>query len=351
MIRALFSLCLLLLVHSSAWALPDLNLEGELDVSTQLNFLPTSQQGNTAFSLQGLRLWSDVPLQDANAVEMLFEGAEKRDADSHRFDVQMKEAYLDLTSPFTGLRSMRYGLIPNSWQENQHERWDYDFLGDFGKAFTEKNGYISHSDLGVMYLSELADDKGEWSFAVTNGEGMESDEAGPRKDAQAFFEWRGWPSWALSLGYIYGAYDQYEASLGKKERILLQLTYEKADVFIAGLEWMDAHDPADTFSALKMAQGVDLTHYLGRNIHGQGGDLFLRWHSGPKAETILRYEQLQVVVGDKDKAMKTAWAGLSYHFTDDILAMAVASYSWFPEGYGLGSRNQSALQLATKITF
>lgn len=336
---------------SSAASLADLSLEGELDIGTQIHFLPSREQGNTAFTLPRLQLDGDLPLRDGNSVGLQLEGAEKRDPGSHRYDVQVKEAYLDLTSPFGNLRSMRYGLIPNSWQEIQRDHWDFDELGDFAKPFTEKNGYISHSDLGLMYLAELPDERGEWTLSVSNGEGMESDEVGPRKEGQLIFHWQAWRPVLLTFGYVYGAYDQYESGVNKKERLLFQAIYESEEGFMAGLEFMDAHDPADAFTALKMAQGVDLADDTGRNVHGQGGDLYLKWRSGPQAETLLRYERLQVVAGDPNKLTQTAWGGISYQFTADIAAVGAYSYSWYPEKYGLGTRDESALRLATKVTF
>ncbi len=341
-----------LLANSSAWALSDLSLEGEMDIGTEFNLLPTSTQGNTAFRLQSLKLELGVPLKDTNSIQLQIEGAEKRAVGgSNRFDLQMKEAYLEVVSPFQGLRSLKYGLIPNSWQENQRQNWDYRYVGVLGQSLTEKNGYVNYSDLGGIFFSGFAEDKGMWSIAITNGEGLANDEAGPRKDAELFAHRAGWSSMSVSLGYIYGAYDQYDGALGKKERILFQFIYQHEDGFLAGIEAMDAHDPADTFALLKMAQGVDLVQYSGTNVHGMGAAAFIRWNSGPKAQTLLRYEDLQVVVGNPEKRMKTIWGGASYQFTEDIGSMLAYNYSWFPEQYGLGSRDQSAIKFATQVNF
>lgn len=337
---------------SSAWGLSDLDVEGELNIATDMNFLPTSTQGNTAFRLESLKLELGLPLKDGNSIHLSLEGAERRAlAGSSRFDVQMKEAYLKVVSPFAGLQNLKYGLIPNSWQESQKTLWDYSYLGALGKLFTDKNAYIHSSDLGAMYFSSFSEDRGMWSVAITNGEGLESDEMGPRKEVEFFINWTGWETMALSFGYIYGSYDQYDDKLGKKQRLLFQFNYQNNDGVAAGIVVMDANDPADTFVPLNMAQGVDLLKYSGINVHGIGGAVFAKWSSGPKAQTILRYEELHVVVSDPNKHMKTLWGGASYQFTEDIGSMLAYNYSWFPEQYGLGTRDQSSLRLATQIKF
>ncbi len=346
-----FFLCFFILYGTSAGALADINAFGEMDIGTELNLLPTSEQGNTAFRLPRLWLGVDVPLRDNNAIEVLLEGAEKRDPLSHRFDVQVKEAYLDLTSPFAGMRSMRYGLIPNSWQENQRTRWDFEFLGPIGLSLTEKNAYISRSDLGLVYLASFADKRGEWSVSFSNGEGMESDEVGPRKEGQLFFSWAAGAPFYFNVGYILGAYDQYDPALAKKERIQGEIIYDGEGSWMISLEWLDAHDPADAFSLLKMAQGVDLTNYLGQNIHGQGGALSVRWDVSLRWSAVGRFENLQVVAGKPEKATSTAWGGVQWAYSEDIALMLAYNYSWFPQGYGVGVRDQSAVRLGTQVSF
>lgn len=335
----------------SAWALKDANFNGEMGISSQVHFLPTADKGNTAFLFPSFKLWGDIPLKDENAIEVLFEGAEKREANSKRFFVQLKEAYLDLSTIFSEVRGIRAGLIPNSWQESQKEIWNYEFIGTTGKSFTEKYGYMSHSDLGLMYTAPLAEQNGEWSFAVVNGQGMEADETGPRKEAQLFLRWVGMSPFNVSVGYVYGSYDQYESSLAKKERILLQMDYSFGSGLMIGLELMDAHDPADVFSVASMAQNVDVSTYAGKNINGQGASLFAKYLLNEKSDLVMRYEHLQVISGNPDKLLKSVWLGYSYELTESVDLLASDYYMWLSDKYGNGTRDVSNFQIAARISF
>src|SRR5207253_1434687 len=114
-------------LHSQA--VTDIDFSGELDLAATLKNLPTRDQGVTAFSMPSLKLDIEVPLRDNNEIFLQLESAEYRDATSKRFDTQLKEGYVSLTSFLPARAEFRYGLIPDHYIELEREQWDYDFWG------------------------------------------------------------------------------------------------------------------------------------------------------------------------------------------------------------------------------
>ena len=116
-----------------------------------------------------------------------FEGSEEKTTSTERFDVKIREAYLDLVSVFPGMRALRVGLIPQVWQEAQYEEYSYRFLGRSAWGMTEKWNYMAPADLGLSYMTQMPWDLGEMAFTVANGEGAREKEDGPHKEASLFF--------------------------------------------------------------------------------------------------------------------------------------------------------------------
>lgn len=337
---------------SQAQALTDIELSGEVDLAAQVYTLPTGQQGESAFLVPAFLLNLNAPLKNGNLLVATFEGAEKRQDDNNaaQFDVYTRNVYLDLVSVFRGMHALRFGLIPQTWQEAQYEDWGYRYLGHSGKVLTEKYNYLSYSDVGVSFMSELPWNAGEWAFTVSNGEGL-SQEAGRQKDFGLFARWIGASPWTLSLNYIRGAYEGFESDMGLKERIQLQVLYRADRHWMVGMELLDAHDPAEMIRDNKMADEVDVTSVLGTSVHGYGGSLFGEVRTGPLAKVMLRYDYLNPVVGQGGKELQSAVVALSYQLAEDIQAALAYDYTLYGDDFAPGVRDSSKVEIATQVLF
>ncbi|MNK06200.1 hypothetical protein D3C87_240920 [compost metagenome] len=336
---------------SLAMALTDIELSGEVDLAAQVHTLPTGVQGDSAFLVPAFLLNLNAPLNQGNLMVATFEGAEKRqDDNTQQFDVYTRMVYLDVVSIFNGMHGLRFGLIPQTWQEAQYEDWSYRFLGKSGKVLTEKYNYLSYSDLGVSFMSELPKSWGEWAFTLVNGEGM-SEETGPHKEAGIFVRMAGMSPWTLSLNYVRGSYENMNSNFNTKERIQAQVLYHPSKNWFAGVELLDAHDPAEAVRDLKMADEVDVTDVLGQSVHGRGGSIFAEVGTGPLAKVMVRYDYLDAIVGQSGKQLSSALAALSYQVTDDIRSALAYDYTWYGDDFAPGIRDSSKIEFATQVMF
>lgn len=340
-----------LFVTTQVLALSEIELTGELNATASVWNLPTGERGNSAFEMPSLFLGLNVPLQDDNLLVLTLEGSEKKSASPSRFDVGVREAYLDLVSVFAGMQALRVGLIPQTWQEAQYENYQYRFLGPSAWSMTEKWKYHSYSDLGLSFMSQLPHDYGEWAMNLTNGEGAEEAEEGPHKEVTLFVRLFKWSPLTLSLGYVRGNYDLYGVDVGLKERIQGLLTYEVKDRWLLALEYLSTRDPADAIRDYSMVDGVEVTSLSGQAIRGEGASVYAVVHTGPKAEILVRYDYMNPVVGESGKELQTAILALGYQVTDDIKAALAVDHTKYGEDFAPGARERSKLELAAQVLF
>jgi len=337
-------------VAGKALAVSDLNLSGEMDLAFAVKHLPTRDMGVTSFNLPRLNLDIEVPLRDENGIFVTLETAEFRDATSKRFDTQLKYAYLNLTSGLPSQATLRYGLIPDFYIELQREGWDYDFWGPASDVPLICYKYTSWSDLGVMYQGELPGDGGPWALSVTNGEGYQSNEVGPRKQVQLLLDIVRWAPFHLRMAYSYGAYEEYDARFNKKVRAALHLSYEFQNAELA-LEYFQTRDPADAILAGDMAGGVDVSTLAGTSVEGQGGSLMARVETGEKTEFFLRGDYLSPVRQEKEKNLKALSTGFSYNTNEDLRWALAYEYTDYSDAFSASIRDESRLVLATRVSF
>ena len=334
----------------ASFAITDINLSGELDVNLVWKQLPTRDQGVMAFSIPALKLDMEIPLRDNNEIFLELESAEYRDASSKRFDTQLKEAYLSLTSLFPPGAELRYGFIPDYYIEIQREQWDYDFWGVNSALPLVKYKYTSWSDLGGMYQAELPADWGQWALTVTNGEGMENEEIGPRKQVQLLVSLRKASPFYAMISYSQGAYENYDSSFNKKNRAALYLSYELPQAFLA-LEYYFTQDAADAISAGVKAAGVSVASLQATNVDGQGATLFGRLDINDKTDLFLRLDWLSPVQQQKEKNLKALSAGVSYDTSEDIRWALAYEFTDYSDEFAASLRDQSQLVLATRVIF
>ncbi len=343
-------LCLLFFMSAQARAITSVDVNGELDVTASVWNLPTGERGNSAFEIPSLFLDFNVPLKDDNLLVVQLEGSEEKTASTERFSTKVREAYLDVVSLFQGMKALRLGLIPQTWQEAQYETWSYRYLGSVGWAITEKWKYLTPSDLGVSFMSQFPGERGEWAVTLANGEGAQEKEQGPHKEAAFFARWTAWEPWTLSFNYVRGNYDKYGEDVGLKERIQASAVY-RAETWTAGLEYLAAKDPADALRDLHMAEGVDVTALSGESVKGQGASVFAMIRTGPKAEVVVRYDYLNAVTEESGKDLQTALVALGYQVTEDIRAAVMVDYTRYGSEFAPGSRDRSKLAFATQVLF
>lgn len=342
---------LIIFSYSQTWALSDLEISGDLGVTASIWNLPTGERGVSSFGIPTLFLNLEAPLDENNLLVMKWEGSEEKDSSSERFDVKIREAYVDVVSLFKGIRGLRLGLIPQTWQEAQYETWSYRFLGKTAWVLTEKWKYLSYSDLGISYMSELPSDIGEWALTLSNGEGAEEKEVGPHKEGALFVRLTPWDVWTLSLSYVRGNYEKYGADMGLRERALVMVTFENEQGWLAGLEILRTKDPADALRDYGMAEEVDVTALTGQVLEGMAGSLFVVIPTGPKAELMLRYDHLNAAVGEEGKDLRTTLASLAYQATEDLKMAFAIDYTNFGSDFAPGVRDRSKLELAAQVLF
>lgn len=336
---------------SKGLSITDINFSGELDLALTSKSLPTRDRGVTAFNMPFLKLDLEVPLKDENVVFVELESAEFRDADSKRFDTQLKEAYVSLTSFLPARAELRYGFIPDFYIELQREQWDYDFWGQTSLLPLLRYKYTAWSDMGALYQGELPQDWGQWAVTVTNGEGYQQNESGPRKQAQVLLGiTRAAPFYAM-LSYTDGAYESYDNSFNKKSRLLAHLSYE-ADRVLVALEYFKTKDPANIITATAgMAGGVDVAALAGTSIEGEGGSLFGRYKMNDYSEYFLRLDYLTPHLDDRKKNLKSISTGLSYDTNDDLRWALAYEFTDYSEEFSAPMRDESQIVLATRVSF
>lgn len=347
--KIVFGSLFFLLNSFPAMALSEMDISGELDVTASVWSLPTGERGNSSFNIPSLFLDVEAPLEAGNLLSVRLEGVERSSLTTQRFDVGVREAYLDVVSVFQGMKALRLGLIPQVWQEAQYQDYSYRFLGATAWAMTEKWKYLSYSDLGVSFMSQFA--LGEWAVSLVNGEGAQGEEEGPHKEASLFVRFMGWSSWGLSLGYVRGNYETYGADVALKERAQALLTYRSEGNWSMGLEYLHVQDPADALRDLNMVEGIDVTDLSGKAVRGQGASLHAVLHSGPKSEVLLRYDYLRPVVGEEKKDLQTAILALGYQVSEDIRAGLSVDHTRYGENFAPGARERSKLEFAAQVLF
>ncbi len=349
--KSVFGSLFFVFVSGQSWALSDLEITGELDVSASVNYLPTGERGDSAFNIPSLFLNLNVPLQRDNVLVLNIEGSEQKSTSADRFDLGMRSAYLDLVSPFKGMHALRVGLVPQVWQEAQYEDMNYRFLGKTAWAITEKWKYLSHSDLGLSYMSEMPQSLGEWALSFTNGEGAESGEIGSHKEVSVFARFFRASPLTVSVNYVRGNYEVYGDEVGVKERGQLLVSYAKEDFYSVGLELLYARDPADAITAFEMADGVDVTEWSGASVDGYAASLFTLVQVGAKSEILFRIDHLTAKAGAPGKEMQMGLLAYGFRLEEDIKLAAAVDYSLYGENYGLGIRDSSKIELAAQVLF
>ncbi|MNL19740.1 hypothetical protein D3C87_1409570 [compost metagenome] len=100
-----------------------------------------------------------------------------------------------------------------------------------------------------------------------------------------------------------------------------------------------------------MADSVDVSDLAGQAVRGQGASLFTQFATGPKAQVMLRYDYLQPVSGNTQKALGSVVGALSYQVTEDVRSAFSIEHTSYGDEYGPGIRESSSFELAAQVLF
>lgn len=327
---------------------------GEVNIHLSTWQLPTGQRGVTEFDISTLFFDVDALLAHDNVFHLRFEGRDQSQntstGEGDRFSIGVREAYLDLLNVLPGFRALRLGLVPQPWQEAQYQIWNYRFLGKNGWGITEKWGYLNYSDFGLTYMSRLPRNWGEFAFTLTNGEGVQNPGEGHQKEAAVFIKFFAGQPFSLSFNYVHGQYDLYGQGVNKKERIQTLLAYEGM-VWKWGLEAMLSQDPGNALRDLKMAEGVDVTDILDQNVTGQALSAFVVYNINEKSDVMTRFDYLNAATDLSGKTLKTFILAYGYQYSESLKFAVAGDYTQYDEGYGVGVRDASKLDLSVQVLF
>lgn len=340
-----------LFLQSRALALSDIEVSGEADLAATFTELPTSNQGESAITIPSLRVNVEAPLRENNSLFIQLETAEQQPwtNNANKFDTHLKEGYLTMNSVLGSRSELRYGVIPDFWNELEEERWEYDFWGLQSYTPLIRFGYSAWSVLGVQYQSELPDDWGQWSLSAANDYLMPSDQGGSRKQVQLILNiTKAAPFYAM-FSYSQGSYEDYDPSFNVRSRAQAFIGYEFEKASIAA-EYYKTKDPANAISLLGIANGVDVTALTGTSVQGQGTSVYATWRFGEKSEMFGRFDWLKPVQGT-GQSLQSATVGLSYESSDDIKWALAYEGTQYSLEYGPGDRETSQIILATRVNF
>ena len=352
---------LLVLGVQGAFAQDSFQLSGELNSSLMIYNLPSGDRGNSKFKIQNFLINLDVPLEQGNGLVIKFEGSDDRDTlvetstgDQYqtlgKFEFGLREAYLDIVSPFSSMKVVRLGMIPQVWQEAHYQEQNYRFLGRTSWELTEKYNYLSYSDLGFTYMAEMPRLAGEWAISLYDGEGIQKSDRKAYKEVSLFFSFFKDEDYSLNLNLVYGNYDIYESAINSKERLLVSWVHGISDRLVAGMEVMYARDPMEAFADFNIANTPNLDDYPAEKIDGYGGSLYAIYKVKDRSEVFLRYDYLNAAI-KANKTVQTGVIGYGYDFSQDIKLAVAMDYTGYSSGYGKAVRDESKLTLATQVLF
>lgn len=281
------------------------------------------------------------------------EAAQTRDLNSDRWDVMVDRAYLDFLQVFGTEIHIRYGLIPNSWLENQSARVNLEYASRTAKNLSDRLDYIDSNDQGVSFNQE--NDRWGWSFAVVNGEGEKSDEQGSGKEVRTFARWSSTSDSSVMAQWTEGTYEKVGPESTKRRLQLLAKL--DPDVSWGGqVELFWGVDPVDAIN-LVVADKVDLTDRGGETAHsfGYSGRVSYSWRdlekSVRKYQAFARYDYLNPMRSAKDRALAGYLLGFSYFPARNLQFSLAMSQVEYEENHNSAVGDAQEINFATTLEF
>ena len=312
----------------------------EMGVVMNLISLPSSMRGASVFDIPNLKASFEMTQTEGNALQVVLRGTDNRDVTSKKYQVELEKAAIQVKSFFPTSFWLEVGLIANPWNEVSEELWDFQFWGAASFSALRRYKYLAASELGVNAHWNISDLLG-LSLSVTNGESAQESEKGARKDSQLIL-WYEDETWQVSLGYLLGAYDEYEPAVNAKERILARVAYVWEPV-LATLEVFKTKDPSEAINKLDLAENLDLTSLVNQSVSGEGGSMTLRWNYNENYTLRLRSDLINPSVTLQQREIKTNMLAVTYEKTRGTNLSCIYART------DLGEQHSSAAKTSEKV--
>lgn len=346
-----FPIASLVLSVASAQVSPTSNFElaGQLQILTSLNTLPTSKQGQSAFSIPSLRFEALKSLSRDIDFNMQIEGAEHRDSTHKEFQWNLKQAYLSYQMN-EGEQDLIYGLIPNWFYTSGKELWPFQVWSTKSQLGPQRFGLIPESDLGLLWTHALGGDKEEWGIQLSNGEGQKEDENGPQKELALFTRQEVGPLVDVLAYASYAKYGNVTAEFDQKVRFILDVLYEKERIK-SNLILFYASTPADVIRSQKLLDEVDVLAKSGSLLSSYGAQWALQYHWAEDSSLLLSLMGLNAAVEMSDRSMWDAFLGVHKEWSSEVDFVAGYQYQHYGNAYFLASKDQDNLLVSTRVAF
>ena len=321
----------------------------ELAAFLKVGSLPTSQKGQVSFEDPFVRAAFEVDNYDNQSLIFAIRGSDNRDATSKKFQLEGEKLAADMKFFEEDQLEIQMGLVGNPWNEFSEEIWDYSFWGYRSRPLLERYKYLPTSDLGLNLNWQFSAPV-ELHFSVTNGEAAQQVETGPRKEVQLIFSGEAaWASWAL--GYVRGAYDDFDSTVNLQERTMVRTTFDLTPVIIS-IEAFRSKDVSGVFSIYRIAENLDLSSLTTvQSIQGEGGSLVLNYEISEKWTAKLREDYVQPVKTIADKDIHAHIVGLSRQISNQFSVAGLYSRTDLGESHSLTSRTTEDFEFAVHMEF
>lgn len=329
----------------------EVKVSGELQTTLAVDYLPSGTRGENEFSLPVIKLSSLWNLPSGNEVVLALRSSDKEMRDEEMASGEpASHAFLRLKN-ISQRGVLEVGLVENPVNLIQRRYWNFDKMGRAGYTFSDRHGYFADSDAGLLWNGLITDDGLAWSLRLVNGETSREGEKGYYKDLQLSAYSVADRSWGWAVHYLRGAYDGYAQSFAIKERVSAEVYYKREGSFTAGLQWLEAQDPADIING-QFAERVDVTDYLGSSLRARALSLFLSVLASHKWSYFLKYDDLAPAANQKSfPRLKTGLIGMAYDYTPEIRFQGAWEHQWIATNYKVGGRDTSRLILSAAVSF
>ncbi len=208
----------------------------------QYRYEAKNQKGFNAFEVTRGYVTLEGALNDDTAWRLTTDITRKSDGD---LEYRLKYAYLTLADLIPNAK-LKLGQTQTSWVDWEEHIWGYRFQGTI---FTDREGYLTSSDLGVSLSGRLGQYL-EYATMISNGEGYHAAENNKYKTGDIrltlnpFPENRFWKYLKLT-GYFQAG---YYASNQDRYRAIGHISYKNDWLTLAG-EYLYAKDPYSKVSS------------------------------------------------------------------------------------------------------
>ncbi|MHB8872425.1 MAG: hypothetical protein ACYC8T_01940 [Myxococcaceae bacterium] len=247
---------------------------------------------------------------------------------------------------------IRAGLVQTGWTPYIDNLWGYRVQG---ASFTDRWGYMTSSDLGIVAGGPLPPKYGSWQLNFQNGEGWKSRELGKRKEGQARVTVKPLTSLGGVAGGFFvsgfaslGGYDDVKAGVHTKRRYIGQVGFQNPRLTIVA-NYTRAEDASEKIASRFVVSPA------GGTATANGFDAFAVLNLGlfaeraADAELFVRGDMLDPDTAVEDDGVQMFIAGGAYRVNKYVRVLG----DWERVVYGPANAlpNESRLKLHCEAKF